>query len=221
MIIDLARDWITPVSTSPDVVKLVHLAMRMDAYDMEELRAALLRVSRSAYEDELTIQAGLVGCPGRVGRLTNGAILSEINKDCLNDAQSIVNTYNFDLLAEITRIRSDVPTANRHVYASRLNDWSTRRGEWKVPQVTQFAVNRARSKAQTDFYNTNSSFGMAVLQPTTAKCPICQGWINRGNVPLRVATNNPPPYHVNCPHGWDIYPEKVAREECPLLWMGE
>jgi len=47
------------------------------------------------------------------------------------------------------------------------------------------------------------------------------GWINRGDVPLRVATNNPPPYHLRCPHYWVTRHDKVAPEDCPLLWMGE
>lgn len=25
----------------------------------------------------------------------------------------------------------------------------------------------------------------------------------------------------NCPHSWRINADKVAREDCPLLWMGE
>jgi hypothetical protein len=25
----------------------------------------------------------------------------------------------------------------------------------------------------------------------------------------------------NCPHSWKINADKVAREDCPLLWMGE
>ena len=63
--------------------------------------------------------------------------------------------------------------------------------------------------------------GYAVLEPRTAVCPVCQGWIERGEVPLRVAMNHPPPYHFRCPHLFVTYPELVAQDDCPLLWMGE
>jgi hypothetical protein len=25
----------------------------------------------------------------------------------------------------------------------------------------------------------------------------------------------------NCPHLWDCRPDKIAKEDCPLLWMGQ
>jgi hypothetical protein len=93
---------------------------------------------------------------------------------------------------------------------------------WKDLQIAQYTDQTARAMAQQDFYRFNGGMlGMAKLEPRPAVCPVCQGWIARGLVPLRVALNAPPPYHVNCPHFWDIRPNKVTREECPLLWMGE
>jgi len=216
-----ARDWQTPLDDAPDIVKMVHLASRMDAWDMEEYRAKLLKLRRSTYEGELTLQAAKVGCPGRIGRLGNGSILNQLNAASLEDAQSIVNTYNYDLYTQIMAIRAEHPKANRYHYTAYLREWAANREKWKEQQVTQYTVNSAKSQAQSDFYANNNSFGVAVLRPVKAVCPVCGGWIARGEVPLRVATNNPPPYHVNCPHSWITYPEKVAKEECPLLWMGE
>lgn len=221
MIVSLARDWETPIEQAPDIVKLVHLSMRMDGYDMEEIRADLLKIRRAAYEEELTIQAARVGCPGRKGRLNNGSILTGLNNASIEDARSIVNTYNYDLYTAIMRIRSDTPTANRYTYAKYLLEWSQQRSAWKDKQIAEYAINTARSQAQSDFYTMNNAFGSAILQPTQAVCPVCLGWISRGEVTLRVALNNPPPYHVNCPHAWRTYPERVPKDECPLLWMGE
>jgi hypothetical protein len=59
-------------------------------------------------------------------------------------------------------------------------------------------VGTARAMAQQDFYMFNDVEGFAVLLPRLAKCPICQGWVNRGKVPLAEAQLNPPPYHVRC-----------------------
>ena len=71
-------DWQAVVEKMTNVQRMVHLAMRYDVYDEERIRSDLLKERRRAYEDELTIQAGRVGCPGRSGRLSNGAILSQL-----------------------------------------------------------------------------------------------------------------------------------------------
>jgi hypothetical protein len=118
-------------------------------------------------------------------------------------------------------IRAEHPKANRYHYVSYLKVWAIERAKWKEKQIMQYTVNSARSKAQADFYHNNNGFGVAVLRPIKAVCPVCGGWIARGEVPLRVANNNPPPYHPGCPHLFVVYPEKVAKDECPLLWMGE
>lgn len=217
----VARDWRSLVDQMSPVMKLVHLAMRMDSYDEDQTRAELLRLRRRAYEEELTLQAARVGCQGRRGRLNNSPILSELSDMSQRDAESVVNTFNYDLAAAIIRIRSEVPTANRFVYAKRLQDWNASRNAWKQGQIALNTEGTARAKAQQDFYRENGRFGVAVLEPRTAVCPICEGWIKRGEVPLSVAQNNPPPYHPNCPHTWRTVPDKVSEEQCPMLWMGE
>jgi hypothetical protein len=204
-----------------DVQKLVHLMMRMVDSDRDTMRAELQKQRIRAYEDELTIQAGRVGCGGRRGRLVNGPALSDLNDMSITDAASIVNTYNYDLAAAILAIASDTPTANRNTYVKRLGAWEAKRREWKRGQIAQFTENSARSQAQQDFYRLNNIGGVAELQPESAECPVCQGWVQRGEVPLRVAENNPPPYHQNCPHSWACNPDKVAKDECRDLWMGE
>lgn len=216
------RDWQSLVDQMTRVQKLVHLAMRYDQVDQERIRGDLLRVRRLAYEDELNIQAANVGCPQRKARLQNGPILSALNGMSERDAKSIVNTYNYDLAIAIRYIAAEVPRANRYTYAARLREWDAKRSQWKTPQIAQFTELTARSLAQADFYKYNGSLmGIARLEPRSAKCPICQGWITRGSVPVRIAINNPAPYHPNCPHLWDITPKRVAKSECPLLWMGE
>jgi hypothetical protein len=204
-----------------NVQKLVHLAMRQDDLDVDRIRVELLGMRRRAYEDELTIQARRVGCPGCSGRLENGPILSELNAMCAEEAAGIVNTYNYDLAASVLNIAAEVPTANRYVYAKRLQAWEGKRSAWKAPQIAEYTEGTARSKAQQDFYTLNNIGGVAELMPKSAVCPVCIGWVERGEVPLREAENNPGPWHPNCPHLWQTSPDRVAREECPLLWMGE
>lgn len=216
----MPRDWRSVVDGMTRVQRLVHLAMRMDLTDEEQLRRELLKQRRVYYEDELTAQAARAGCPKRKGRLANGEILTMLNEESAADGSSIVNTYNYDLARAILVISQEIPTANRFVYAKRLASWEARRAGWKNAQIAMHTEVSARTKAQQDFYRLNGLLGVAVLRPLAAICPVCKGWIRRGEVPLRVAQNNPPPYHVGCPHNWETRPERVAKEECDELWMG-
>ncbi len=217
----MARDWQSLVSQMPQVCQLVHLAMRKDTVDEDAERAELLRIRRKAYDEELTIQAARVGCPGRVGRLAEGPFLSQLNDASKADAASIINTYNYDLALAINAIRVQFPRANRYTYAAKLRGWEAARSAYKSPQIIQHATQTARAQALQDFYANNTGiFGVAYIEPTQAVCPVCQGWIKRGGVPVQIATNNPPPYHVGCPHYWRTVLDKVAPDQCPLLWMG-
>jgi hypothetical protein len=211
--------WHTLVGGMTPVQKLVHLAVRMTDEDRDQLKTQLVRMMRRAYEQELTHQAARAGCSNRQGQLRNGPILSELDDICRGMAQGIVDTYNRDLAYAIRNIAADVPTANRTTYAARLREWESKRAAWKTPQIEQYTTNEGRSRAQAAFIERNRIEGFAVLMPERAACPVCQGWINRGNVPLRVAINNPPPYHPNCPHLWRTYYGRAA--DCSLLWVGE
>jgi hypothetical protein len=202
------------------VQKLVHLAMRLDDLAKDGIRVELLKARRLAFENELTIQARRVGCPGRQGRLENGSILSELNEASQGDAASIINTYNYDLAMAIVAVATETPTANRHIYARRLSRWEAKRNQWKVEQIAGWTEGSARSLAQKYFYQYNSIDGVAELTPTSAAEPVCAGWIARGQVPLAEAMGSPPPYHVGCPHAWRTIPGKVAKRECVELWLG-
>lgn len=215
------RDWQQQVDDFSNVMKLIHLAMRKDKQDAEKVRAELVKARRRAYEDELTIQAGRVGCAGQQGRLTKGPALNQLNEMSKTDAESIVNTYNYDLAMAIEAIKAETPSANRSLYVKRLTDWEESRNFWKIPQIAMYTENTARSQAQADFYRMNKLDGVATLEPKTAKEEICAGWIRRGEVPLKEALKNPGPFHPFCPHLWVINSERVPRQECPNLWMGE
>jgi hypothetical protein len=217
----MPRDWRPLVDEMSNVQKLVHLAARWDMVDEENWRGEILRKMRTAYDEELTIQANRVGCPGRRGQLRNGPLLSALNDTAKEHAASIVNTYNYDLALLILNVGRETPRANRFTYAARYRVWYAARSAWKNPQINEMSIGTARNRAQQDFVAQNGRMGSARLTPTTAVCPVCQGWINRGIVPLNVALNTNMPAHVNCPHVWSIESGRVAREDCPLLWMGE
>jgi len=215
-----ARNPSDPISQMTRVQILVHLAMRWTLDDEERIRSELLRQRRAFYEAELTAQAARVGCPGKRALLREGPELKALNEASRADAESIVNTYNYDLARAILDIAEAEPRANRWVYAKRLQKWESERAAWKNEQIAHHTELSARAAALHDFYQYNRMRGMAVLRPEEAVCPVCQGWIERGETPLEVATANPPPYHVNCPHFWETDPERVSKTECAELWVG-
>ena len=213
------RDWQTVVKGMTNVQKLVHLAMRQDSVDEERIRTELLKVRRRAYEDEITNQAARVGCK-KTGLLGNNDSLTALNDASKEDAAGIVNTFNFDLAASVINISTENPKANRKTFVKRLGEWEEKRTEWKSNQIAMFTEGSARSMAQSDFMDRNDIDGYAELQPETAAEEICQGWINRGQVPMKEALNNPPPYHGNCPHRFRTYPNQATKQECEDLWIG-
>jgi len=216
------RHWQELIKDAPAVCTLVHEMTRLALdVDMLDMSATLFASARRAFESELAILAAKVGCKAAVPRLSNSAILDAIKVECDSSAQSFVETFNDDLMYAILAIRTETPTANRNVYTYRLKVWSSKRSAWKTPQLALFIETFARSLAASEFYNRNGKpMGFAKLYPRSAKCPVCQGWINRGSVPVQIALRNPGPFHPNCPHLWDISLGKFGNDECQNLWLG-
>jgi uncharacterized protein YwgA len=204
-----------------NVQKLVHLAMRWDSQRQDAIRAELVKMQRRAYEEELTIQAGRVGCAKQQGRLTAGPILTAINEESEQDAALITNTYNWELAATIQRISRETPRANRFTYAKRLSEWDTARNKFKAKQIAQYTEGKARHRAQVDFIERNDIDGVAVLIPFEAYEPICRGLVGRGGIPIKEAMGIPMPVHINCPHSWRLHLAPVPKSECSELWLGD
>lgn len=214
-----AQPWEPIVARSSDVMKLAHGATMRDDVAEQVTRGELTNIRARAYEKELKLQGQAVGCPEYRARLGQSEEWVTMLEQSTDDARSITTTYNRELANQINRIRKEVPTANRFVYAKRLKAWETNRANFKERQIVGHTTLSARSKAQADFYNKNGiTAGHAILRPRTAVCPICQGWIDRGEVPVNVATSDAPPYHPSCPHIWDITTPKLPKDGCKNLW---
>jgi hypothetical protein len=214
-------DWLAIVAAMLLLYQLIHQAVQQKEEFIVLLQIELLSERNRFYEDELTAQAARVGCPNRRGHLTNQAIIDQLSELSRRDAESIANTYNRDLAAAIARIGKDAPGASKAEFRQRLEAWESKRASWKNPQIALYTEMSARSLAQQHFYERNHITGTAVLRPERAVCPVCIGWVLRGPVPLEEAENNPPPYHVGCPHYFLTTPDRVAPERCAELWMGE
>lgn len=216
-------DWQNQVYQMTDVQKLVHLAMRFDGVDQDQLRSQLVKTRQRVYQDELGLQAARASCSGRQGRLTTGQSLSDISRESELDAESIISTYNYDLGRAIQKIAEDNPSANRNTYAKGLKEWHTQRDKWKVNQIAQHTEATARSRAMGDFYKHNDIEVMARVEPRTArgKSCDCAYWIGVGDVPFELTQSAPMPQHPNCPHYWVTYPKQVKQGDCAELWLGE
>lgn len=215
-----ARDLGAAVESLSNVGRLVHLSARYDQQKEESVQRTLATVQQTAFEDEISIQLRRLGCADDKGVLKDGLEINRISAGTALDAASITNTYNFDLSKQIAKIRRDAPRANRHVYAFRLRAWDVQRAVWKSTQIADWATGEARRRALKKFVQKNNLGGFATLVPRTAAEEICQGWINRGKVPLEVAVNNAPPYHMGCPHNWQTFPAISKIRPCEELWKG-
>lgn len=209
------------LSNLSDTQRLVHLAARMTDDDVERIRQEILDVSRRAFEEEMTIQAREFGCEGNIGRLTTGPELTELNNQALRDAKSIVNTYNKDLTSAIKSVYAENKYANRNYYAKYLGKWDQARATRKSTQIAQFSESVGRKNAQAAFTKLNGLMGVATLVPSRAVCPVCIGWVARGQIPLAEAMDESPPYHTNCPHFFQLSYSGNEDIPCEDLWMGQ
>ena len=217
----MPRDPSTLVAKLSEVQRIVYDWGRRGEAQVAAESNELQRTRIVAFNSEIGNQNYAAGCFARGGHLTNSDIIARLKRDSDKEAQGIINTFNYDLAAAILRIGAEHPSLNRNQYGSYLQEWFSQRESWKDAQIAQYTDSDARAMAQTEYYRRNwRLMGTAKLQPKRAVCPVCQGWIERGEVKMEVAINNPPPYHPRCPHIWDVNPKKVAPGECAQLWNG-
>jgi hypothetical protein len=220
----MALDWKGLIQSEgfSNIMRLVHLSFRMDSQHQEAIRAELVRTRRRQYEASLTELAESAGCD-RSALLSEGPILSELNEMSKTDAESIVNTYNYDLGLAIIAIKEETPTANRNVYAKRLGAWETQRAGWKDLQIATNTNLTARQQAQRDFFKNNLvEATVKLIGPDPAAEPVCQAALDMGRVPVEVANEMDFPAHLNCVHTFSDYKiKKLDKGKCAELWMGQ
>lgn len=201
--------------------KLVHLAWRFDSVHEQRISATIFQQLRRNFEDELTRQARAVGCNQRRGMLSEGPTLTELRRIADEHARSIMLTYNLDLAHAIAAVRTEVPTANRHTYSSRLRRWENARAQWKEPQISLNTHQIGAQMGREEFLRFNDIQGQAIFAgPDPAAEPECQALLDGNPWSLRKIHETPTPIHINCPHRWDTQRGKLASGDCASLWMG-
>lgn len=222
--------WKSVVAKMTDVQKKVHLAGRRDKLDQKDLADRLFRESRETYKQTLQDELNKWGCSGQKAVTPDkGRELSAIRERADWAAESIANTYNFELAKEIVRIGQDTPTANRNVYAYRLYyskaSWDGAYWKEKATQVSQIETMTTVNAATADFYARNGDrlAPTANIVPFQAVCPICQELVanNPYKTPDEAYNASVLPVHVGCVHRVEVVPpERLSQSECKSLWAG-
>jgi len=210
------------------VQRLVHLTARWTGDDQKRLADKLFAEGRETYRQTLQTQLNAVGCSGtKAVSPSVGPELKAIRDRANFAGDTVGNTYNVEMAREIIRIGQEVPTANRHVYASRLfyrGGWDGRYWQAKNVQIAQVETMTMVNAATADFWSRNGDLleGQAVVRPYAAVCPICIEAV--GGNPYKsvdeVYNLYELPVHFGCPHFADPQPKKLNPRECKLLWAG-
>ena len=218
-------DWHGLVNQMTPVQRLVHLAWRQVDADIKQWRDQLFGVVREAYAETIRQEIAAIGCPppARVV-VREGAELRAIAQHAQKIAEGVVNTFNYDLAAEILSIGEDYKQANRNVYTSRLYKWESARAKYKYAQISGTETSWGINSAKEAFHSYNAALrAQAEVVPKDTKCPICAGYVARN--PYRSMADLyrqcQLPAHPNCPHhGVAIMDRALSRDECRELWKG-
>lgn len=218
------RNWRAVVDQMTDVQKLAHLAGRWIEDDVDTWRKRIFASGRAVYEETIREEVKALGCmdPGRV-ILQEGAEVKELSSRAQWAAESIVNTYNYDLAQQILQIAKDAPRANRHVYGSRIWTWHEARKPQKAQQVQMVEQAWAMNRAKEAFHQYNAILAQAEVFPYPTVCPVCAEYVagNPYSSMDELYRRCELPRHAGCPHhGRPLLDRKLTREECAGLWIG-
>jgi hypothetical protein len=216
----VARDWQALVGSErfTAVMQLVHSYYRMTEADAARIVIEISKQKQQAYENELTKLASKAGCPS-VG-VADTYTLDSIKDQSEDEANGIVDTYNWDLAYAIINIHDNHPRANRNTYLNQLGGWNNSRASWKYVQIALHNSGEWQAQAQLDFTTYNDLTGWAELLPKKAAEPVCQRLAQRKRIPLREAQDymSSWPPHLNCPHYWETHLGEIA--DCADMWLG-
>ena len=219
------RDWHSIFDGMSEVQKKVHLLFRRTEENVEEWREKLLRESRETYEETLREEVRSIGC-GDPGPLYLGAgrELRGLNDRAKFASTSIVNTWNWDLANKIVAIRNETPTANRWVYAYRIQQWEPQHWAAKGQEIAMTETGWAVNRAKQDFYRHNDvDLEGAEVRPYRTACPVCASYV-AGN-PYKSMDDGyrktQLPAHPKCPHYLEAVAKKLTADDCKSLWLGE
>lgn len=193
-------------------------AYAMTASDEQTLAGSIMGERVYAWQKRLAELARAVGSyrPGQGPNGEDRAVLWQMSMD---DAKSIVATYNAELAREIERLYAAQPDGSREYYVNALESWSGGRAQWKDRQIALMNEKTARFYAQERFREMNRARSQYRFSGPAPVCDDCAENLAAGVVDQAHVDANPTPLHPNCPHEWTMTRLKLG---VPVrdLWTG-
>lgn len=200
------------------LTRAISLLYKMQDADRDALYEQLLQARKRSWATALRMVAREHGCTG-TPNAPRREDLQRLKDMSLEDADSIVVTWNREVSAQIERIYADNPRSNRRTYFRRLEDWNTKRERWKLPQIALQTDVTTAAYARAQFYRNNGlRGGEYVADGPPPTCKICIRIFAAGVVNQRYVDKHPFPAHIFCPHHYrKLRPERI---NCGEAWLG-
>jgi hypothetical protein len=184
---------------TPLIDAIVNLYEMTEA-DILQLQAALFEQLRASWLAQMATLARQHGAPNAIPML-QGAEYERLQAKALEDAQSIVATYNRELRSQVNAIAARNPNATREEYISVLASWGRERGERKSITIAIGVILWAAQYGHELFMTRNNlQHQLFKAIGATPVCPECVRVVAMGVVSYQFTTDNPLPFHPNCSH---------------------
>lgn len=190
----------------------------MQPEDEMALAEEILRHRAAVWQDAVAEAAGQLGARAWANPPT-GVDLDDLWRMSVEDAASIVRTYNSDLEREIRRLHDANPAGNLNYYMGNLEAWHQQRMAWKQAQIALMNHKTARYHAQQRFVEMNRVRTDYRFSGPPPVCDDCANYFAMGVVSQRVVLEHPAPIHPNCPHEWRMINPRSAAS-LNELWRG-
>jgi hypothetical protein len=152
--------------------------------------------------------------------LRDKGIARDMNKAARASAKSIRRTHNTDLRAAARNLRAANPTQTKAQLSQSLQQWFTKRQEWKGKQIAITEAYRTQQRATLDFYQRSGLTEARFNFGGSLKCPICAAIATGNPHTLDDARATPTPVHVNCGDAWTADLPDDTAPKWGTLWTG-
>lgn len=173
------------------VAKQVYTAFAQTEADVERLAETLDAYNLVIAEDEWQRLTGT--------STLRKAQIRAITRAAITSAESIVATYNADLLRVLTEL--DGHGLTRKQLIARVRTWERERDTWKLPQIAAQEQVSTRRAIFADYIRRFGREDQAVeWMPKDAAEDYCRAYVERGAMPATEAIEALDGTHIGCVH---------------------
>lgn len=201
------------------VIRRIFEAYKMDVQDVQSLYARLERQLIVTYRQVIQSQLSLYRCQKTVTG-PDARSAKWLQAKARQDAESISNTFDRELMSRIQRIRSSNPRANRFFYIREIDAWIAQRNGYKTASIALNTMTSAREYAKDRFITENGIEGKFVLTGPPPVCKDCVRIKGYGAMTYKQTRmkNRRLPAHPGCPHTYSqLIPKAI---NCADAWTG-